>query len=311
MRVAVTGAAGFIGSHLVEALVKNGFFVIAIDSLNDDLYPRSVKERNWNYLNSLSKSVKCVEVDLRDPIDYRIFEGCDAVFNLAAMPGLSLSWSNPKLYIDSNLLVTCNLMSAMERIPGVKFIQISTSSVYGKSVLGDENSPLQPISPYGVSKLAAENAVIAIGNAKGILFSILRLFSVYGPRQRPDMAFNIFIKKMLVGEPISIFGDGSQIRANTYVGDIVNGILLAYQKFEFGSIYNLSGTQEYSVNQIIDITKEILKVEPRVEYKEERLGDQSRTTNVSERATRILGYKPETTIVEGLTRQINWQKDAF
>jgi UDP-glucuronate 4-epimerase len=311
MRVAVTGAAGFIGSHLVEALVKNGFFVLAIDSLNDDLYPRSVKERNWNYLNSLSKSVKCVEVDLRDPIDYRIFEGCDAVFNLAAMPGLSLSWSNPKLYIDSNLLVTCNLMSAMERISGVKFIQISTSSVYGKSVLGDENSPLQPISPYGVSKLAAENAVIAIGNAKGILFSILRLFSVYGPRQRPDMAFNIFIKKMLAGEPISIFGDGSQIRANTYVGDIVNGILLAYQKFEFGSIYNLSGTQEYSVNQILDITKEILKVEPRVEYTEERLGDQNRTTNVSEKATRILGYKPETTIVEGLTRQINWQKGAF
>lgn len=311
MRVAVTGAAGFIGSHLVEALVKNGFFVIAIDSLNDDLYPRSVKERNWNYLNTLSKSVKCVEVDLRDPIDYRIFEGCDAVFNLAAMPGLSLSWSNPKLYIDSNLLVTCNLMSAMERIPGVKFIQISTSSVYGKSVLGDENSPLQPISPYGVSKLAAENAVIAIGNAKGILFSILRLFSVYGPRQRPDMAFNIFIKKMLAGEPISIFGDGSQIRANTYVGDIVNGILLAYEKFEFGSVYNLSGTQEYSVNQILDITKGILKVEPRVEYTEERLGDQSRTTNVSEKATRILGYRPETTIVEGLTRQINWQKGAF
>lgn len=311
MRVAVTGAAGFIGSHLVEALVKNGFFVIAIDSLNDDLYPRSVKEQNWNYLNTLSKSVKCVEVDLRDPIDYRIFEGCDAVFNLAAMPGLSLSWSNPKLYIDSNLLITCNLMSAMERIPGVKFIQISTSSVYGKSVLGDENSPLQPISPYGVSKLAAENAVIAIGNAKGILFSILRLFSVYGPRQRPDMAFNIFIKKMLAGEPISIFGDGSQIRANTYVGDIVNGILLAYEKFQFGSIYNLSGTQEYSVNQILDITKGILKVEPRVEYTEERLGDQSRTTNVSERATRILGYRPETTIVEGLTRQINWQKGAF
>lgn len=311
MRVAVTGAAGFIGSHLVEALVKKGFFVIAIDSLNDDLYPRSVKERNWNSLNSLSKSVKCVEVDLRDPIDYRIFEGCDAVFNLAAMPGLSLSWSNPKLYIDSNLLVTCNLMSAMERIPGVKFIQISTSSVYGKSVLGDENSPLQPISPYGVSKLAAENAVIAIGNAKGIVFSILRLFSVYGPRQRPDMAFNIFIKKMLVGEPISIFGDGSQIRANTYVGDIVNGILLAYEKFQFGSIYNLSGTQEYSVNQILDIIKGILKVEPRVEYTEERLGDQSRTTNVSERATRILGYKPETTILEGLTRQINWQKDTF
>ena len=311
MRVAVTGAAGFIGSHLVEALVKNGFFVIAIDSLNDDLYPRSVKERNWSYLNTLSKSVKCVEVDLRDPIDYRIFEGCDAVFNLAAMPGLSLSWSNPKLYIDSNLLVTCNLMSAMERIPGVKFIQISTSSVYGKSVLGDENSPLQPISPYGVSKLAAENAVIAIGNAKGILFSILRLFSVYGPRQRPDMAFNIFIKKMLAGEPISIFGDGSQIRANTYVGDIVNGILLAYEKFEFGSVYNLSGTQEYSVNQILDITKGILKVEPRVEYTEERLGDQSRTTNVSEKATRILGYRPETTIVEGLTRQINWQKGAF
>jgi UDP-glucuronate 4-epimerase len=311
MRVAVTGAAGFIGSHLVEALVKHEFFVIAVDSLNDDLYPRSIKKLNWNYLNTLSKSVKCVEVDLRDPIDYRIFEGCDAVFNLAAMPGLSLSWSNPKLYIDSNLLVTCNLMSAMERIPGVKFIQISTSSVYGKSVFGDENSPLQPISPYGVSKLAAENAVIAIGNAKGIQFSILRLFSVYGPRQRPDMAFNIFIKKMLSGETITIFGDGSQIRANTYVGDIVNGILLAYEKFDFGSIYNLSGNQEYSVNQILEITKGILKVEPKVEYIEERLGDQSRTTNVSEKATRILGYKPETTIVEGLTRQVNWQKGAF
>ncbi len=311
MRVAVTGAAGFIGSHLVEALVNKGFFVIAIDSLNDDLYPRSVKELNWNLLKTLNRSVECIQVDLRDPIDERIFHGCDAVFNLAAMPGLSLSWSNPKLYIDSYLLVTCNLMSAMEKIPGVKFIQISTSSVYGKSVLGDENSPLQPISPYGVSKLAAENAVIAIGNAKGVLFSILRLFSVYGPRQRPDMAFNIFIKKMLIGESISVFGDGSQIRANTYVGDVVNGILLAYENFESGSIYNLSGTQEYSVNQILDISKNILNVEPKVEYVAERLGDQSRTTNVSEKAGRILGYKPETTIIEGLTRQINWQKASF
>jgi len=309
MRVAVTGAAGFIGSHLVEALMKSGFQVVAIDSLNNDLYPSSVKEVNWRKLQAHQEGVECIRLDLRDPINFKIFDGCDAIFNLAAMPGLSLSWSNPKLYIDSNLLVTCNLMSAAEKLPNVKFIQISTSSVYGKSVLGDENSPLQPISPYGVSKLAAENAVIAIGNAKNVAFTILRLFSVYGPRQRPDMAFNIFIRKMLLGETISIFGDGTQTRANTFVGDIVHGIMLAYEMFETNTIYNLSGAHEYSVNEILDLTKNILNVTPRIEYTPERLGDQLRTTFVSEKASRVLGYNPSTTIVQGLTQQITWQKN--
>jgi UDP-glucuronate 4-epimerase len=308
MKVAVTGAAGFIGSHLVERLINAGFDVVAVDSLNDDLYTSKLKLMNWESLRAHSTKVTRIKIDLREKVDPSIFDGCDAIFHLAAMPGLTLSWTKTKLYIDSNLLATCNLLDACGYNNDIKFFQISTSSVYGKNVTGDENSPLNPISPYGVTKLAAENAVFAIGTAKKIDFNIVRLFSVYGPRQRPDMAFNIFIRKILSGEQIEIFGDGKQSRANTYVKDIVEGIFLAYANFIPGEIYNLSGREEVSVNEVLGIIQEQLGVDANIKNIEERVGDQQRTIDVSDKALKQIGYMPNTNILEGISEQIQWQR---
>jgi nucleoside-diphosphate-sugar epimerase len=311
MRVAVTGAAGFIGSHLVERLLLEGIDVVALDSLSDDLYPSNVKSKNWDIQGLYGSRIERINIDLREMIDPEILTDCEAIFHLAAMPGLTLSWTNTKLYIDSNLLATCNLMSVCESVKNLKFFHISTSSVYGKSVTGDENSPLNPISPYGVTKLAAEKAVIAMGSAKDINYNILRLFSVYGPRQRPDMAFNIFIRKILLGDQIQIFGDGTQSRANTFVKDIVEGIFLAFRYFEPGEIYNLSGKEELSVNEILSIMEEQLGKTADIVNVGERLGDQQRTVDVSSKALRQIGYNPGTNISKGIAEQIKWQRELL
>ena len=307
MKVAVTGAAGFIGSHLVERLMLAGFEVIALDSMNNDLYSSDLKSKNWQLQDQYGSRVERIKVDLREPLDPIIFANCDAVFHLAAMPGLSLSWTNTKLYIESNLLATCNLMSAIASNQNLKFFYISTSSVYGRNVTGDEASPLNPVSPYGVTKLAAEKAVIAIGDASEINYNILRLFSVYGPRQRPDMAFNIFIRKIIRGEQIQIFGDGTQSRANTFVKDIVEGIFLAYVNFAPGEIYNLSGKEEVSVRNILQKMEKQLGKSANLIYVEERKGDQQRTIDVSAKALQRLGYSPSTNIDQGIAEQIDWQ----
>lgn len=311
MKIVVTGGAGFIGSHFVEHMLRLGFEIVVIDSFNNDLYDSKIKRENWESLASSSRKISILEMDLREKIDPVVFQDCDAIFHFAAMPGLSLSWTDTKLYIDSNLLVTCNVLEACKPNSNLKFFQISTSSVYGKIVTGDENSTLEPISPYGVTKLAAEKAVVAICTAKNLEFNILRLFSVYGPRQRPDMAFNIFIRKILNGDEIEIFGDGTQTRANTYVRDIVEGIYRAYSNFTSGEIYNLSGREEVSVNQILEIIEQKLNKKAIIKNVSERLGDQQRTIDVSAKALTKIGYLPHTDIVSGIANQVNWQTSNY
>ena len=161
MKILVTGAAGFIGSHLVEALVQHSYDVIALDALVPELYPQSQKTQNWNRLGELGPRIKLLKRDLRDPIEKHEIHGCDYIFHLAAMPGLQLSWENTKLYIDCNVLATSNLLEAIDQENLKKFLYISTSSVYGSEINGDESSLIAPISPYGVTKLAAENLVSA------------------------------------------------------------------------------------------------------------------------------------------------------
>jgi len=307
LKILVTGAAGFIGSHLVEALVKRGHEVIAIDALLPQLYSAEEKIRNWDLLGGLGESVKRHEIDLREPLSGYEFADCDYVFHLAAMPGLSLSWENIKLYIDCNVLATANLLQACNPMTLKRFFYISTSSVYGKYVTGDETSALIPISPYGVTKLAAENLVAAFSQAHNLSFAIFRLFSVYGPRQRADMAFNIFIRKLLANDVIDIFGDGTQSRANTYVSDVVEGLIAGLSKSKHAEIYNLCGNEQTSVVQVLEILSELTGKSPMISRKRERIGDQQETRSVAQKARTQLDFYPKTTLREGLNNQVQWQ----
>ncbi len=307
MKILVTGAAGFIGSHLAEALVQHGHDVIALDALLPELYPQSQKTQNWNRLGELGHKVKLLKRDLRDPLEEQEIRGCDYIFHLAAMPGLQLSWENTKLYIDCNIVATSNLLEAVDQQSLRNFFYISTSSVYGREINGDETSLIAPISPYGVTKLAAENLVSAFSKVNQLSYSIFRLFSVYGPRQRSDMAFNIFIRKMLQQEEINIFGDGSQIRTNTFVGDIVDGLICAIEKSQNGEIYNLCGNEQISVIELVDLISSLLRVNPRLTYLEERSGDQKLTKSTAKKAMDELGFQPKVNLVEGLKQQIFWQ----
>jgi UDP-glucuronate 4-epimerase len=307
LKILVTGAAGFIGSHLTEALLLKGHSVLAIDSLLPNLYPARRKLNNWESLAALECAPLMVQLDLREPFQASIIEDCDYIFHLAAMPGLSLSWEQTRLYIDCNLLATANLLKACNLKNLKKFFYISTSSVYGRSINGDESSEVSPISPYGVTKLAAEAMVTAYSDATGMPFSIFRPFSVYGPRQRDDMAFNIFIGKLIRNEEINVFGDGSQSRTNTYVTDLVDGLISGIENARHREVYNLSGPKPYSVLEVINQLSQILDKNPRLKFQQERLGDQQETKTILTKAENDLGYHPKTPLKVGLSRQIEWQ----
>jgi nucleoside-diphosphate-sugar epimerase len=222
----VTGAAGFIGSHLREHLLTQGHTVLEIDAFRP-AYPRAVKEANLATPRQ-HPAFHFIPLDLRcDPLD-KSLDGVEAVFHLAAMPGLVNSWIDFDLYPSCNLTATQRLLEGVCRRPGLtKFIYASTSSVYGRYASGDEALPLRPISPYGVTKLAAETLCRAYAEELGLPLVILRYFSVYGPRQRPDMGHHRFIQGLLLRQPVIVYGDGLQVRGNTYVDDCVRATALA------------------------------------------------------------------------------------
>ncbi len=271
------------------------------------MYSYARKKQNWDRLGQLENPPKRLLTDLRNPLDPRELKDCEYIFHLAAMPGLSLSWQDTKLYIDCNVLGTSNLLQACDLNSLEKFIYISSSSVYGKLIAGDENTSTSPISPYGVSKLASEKMVSAYASATGMPYTIMRPFSVYGPRQREDMAFNIFIRKILKDEKIEIFGDGTQSRTNTFVSDLVGGFISGIQNAIPGEIYNLSGNQEYSIIEVVSILEELLGRNANVTFTSERLGDQIKTYTESAKARKDFNYSPHTTLKEGLAKQIEWQ----
>jgi len=306
-RVLVTGAAGFIGSHLCEALSRNGHEVVGLDYFLFDLYSAEQKRENWQKVVTSSPRAKLMELDLRQNLEKKFFLNFDYIFHLAAMPGLALSWTNFGLYADCNILGTNNLLRALDYSTLKKFLYISTSSVYGEVVSGNESSPLKPVSPYGVTKLAGENLVVAYSNSIHFEYSILRLFSVYGPRQRSDMAFNIFIRNIANGLPIEIFGDGTKSRANTYVVDVVDGLLKAMSSSKDQQVYNICGSEVYSVLDVIENIEKILGKTANIEFKSERIGDQKMTLSVGSKARLELGFNPKTSLIDGLTLQCQWQ----
>jgi nucleoside-diphosphate-sugar epimerase len=306
----VTGAAGFVGSHLCEQLLARGHRVAGVDAFVP-YYPRPLKEANLTGLRT-TPGFTFHEVDLRTDDLAPVLEGVEVVFHVAAQAGLLRSWQEFESYMTCNVLATQRLLEAAAQARVAHFLQVSTSSVYGRFATGDETAPVAPISPYGITKLAAEHLCHAYAANFGLPVTILRLFSVYGPRQRPDMGYNIFIRALLNDQVITVDGDGTDSRSNTYVRDCVEGLILAFEQPEHsaGETFNIGGGQEVSVNQVLEILQELAGKPVRTVHGPPRPGDQRRTVADIGKAQRLLGYAPRTTIADGLAAQLAWQKQA-
>ncbi len=310
-KIVVTGAAGFVGSHLSEELIRRGHDVVGVDGFIP-YYPRELKEQNLTDLLN-SPQFDFHELDLRYAELSSLLDGVDAVFHLAAMAGLLRSWQEFDSYMTCNIQATQRLLDSARQPNTPHFLQISTSSVYGRFATGDESSPLTPISPYGITKLAAENLCRAYADSFDLPVTILRLYSVYGPRQRPDMGYNIFIRSILQNELITIDGDGTDSRSNTYVKDCVQGLVLAYEQPEqsVGEAFNIGGGEEVTVHQVLNVLEEVIGQPVKKTYGPRRPGDQRRTVADVSKAQRLLGYNPSTSVADGLSAQVAWQRQQL
>jgi UDP-glucose 4-epimerase len=300
----VTGAAGFVGSRLSEMLLKENRKVIALDCFLPNLYSREAKIARWERLSS--PNLVKIEFDLRSddfsPLSkYQI----DSVINQAAMPGLIADWANFAPYYDSNISGLNRLLEFIKKLNLKSFIQASTSSVYGKLAIGSENQDLNPTSPYGVSKLAAEKLLLAYNDWFGTPVKILRYFSIYGPNQRPDMAYAKIIKALYDEGEFTVFGDGEQRRSNTFIDDIISATLLAEDLAPPRSIINVCGDDTVSLNQAISIIERHSGKKLRRLNATGRTGDQRDTSGANSKAKELLGWSAKVGIEEGLLRQVS------
>lgn len=307
MKCLVTGSAGFIGSHLCERLLRDGHDVTGIDAFIP-YYPRSLKEANLAGLRADGRYVHH-NLDLRtDPID-PVLDGVEVIFHLAAMAGLTKSWTEFDLYQSCNLIATQRLLEAVRRTATVRrLIYASTSSVYGRFSSGDEALPTRPISPYGVTKLAAEN-LCRCYEEHGVPVVVLRYFSVYGPRQRPDMGYHRFIAALLDHQPITVFGDGQQVRGNTYIDDCIEATVAAMAA-PLGETYNLGGGETASVWEILQKLEAITGRRANVRRAPARFGDQRSTFADTAKLQRHLGWQAKIPLDVGLARQVAWQQQS-
>jgi UDP-glucose 4-epimerase len=307
MRALVTGAAGFVGSTLVDKLLARGDDVVGIDCFID-YYPRAIKERNLESARE-SARFRFFEGSVVDaPLD-RLLEGVDVVYHQAAQAGVRASWGDDfRIYSDNNVFGTQRLLESCRVAAIKKVVYASSSSVYGDTddLPMREASRPQPVSPYGVTKLAAEHLTWLYWKNYGLPTVSLRYFTVYGPRQRPDMAFHRFIRAVLLDEPIRLFGDGDQTRDFTYVDDIVDLNLAAADANVAGRVYNVGGGSRTSVNEVIATIGEIVGREPRVEHLAPQKGDVRHTAADTSLARKELGYAPRVSLREGLEREVAW-----
>jgi UDP-glucuronate 4-epimerase len=308
----VTGVAGFVGSHLAERLVGRGSTVVGVDCFSD-YYERKAKQANLAALHA-SERFELRELDLATDDVSDLVREADVIFHQAGQPGVRASWgADFAQYIRSNELATQRLLEAARAAPRLaRFVYASSSSVYGDAdeLPVTERTLPHPVSPYGVTKLAAEHLCGAYGRL-GVPTVSLRYFTVYGPRQRPDMAFTKFIRASLNGGEITIHGDGEQTRDFTYVGDIVEGNLAASdpsRRLAPGAVYNLGGGSRVTINRVLAVLERATGRTVHVRYGSALPGDARHTHAECSAAAQDLGFEPRTGLDEGLRRQIAWIK---
>ncbi|MDI6784908.1 MAG: GDP-mannose 4,6-dehydratase [bacterium] len=308
MKCLITGVAGFIGSHLAEKLVELGHQVVGLDCFTD-YYPREIKEANLASLRG-NPQFKFIEANLLNVNYQNLLNGVDYIFHQAAQAGVRASWGATfASYTENNVLATQRLLEAVKRYSQStlkRFIYASSSSVYGDTDIlpMKEDNRLQPISPYGVTKLAAEHLCYLYWKNYGLPAVSLRYFTVYGPRQRPDMAFHKFIKSMLKKEKLIIYDDGNQTRDFTYIADIIQGNILAMDNGRPGQAYNLGGGHRIKLNELLDILDELIGTPGQRVYQEKQKGDVKHTLADTTKAKTELEFAPTYDLRKGLINQI-------
>jgi len=307
MRALVTGAAGFIGSHLVEACLRRGWEVVAVDSLTT-YYSPTAKVRN---AEAFRRDPRCtfLEQDILDVDLAALLDGVDVLFHLAAQAGVRASWGQTfDVYTQLNVTVLQRLLEAARRSGLERFVFASSSSVYGDAGPRptSEAQALKPLSPYGATKALGEHLTYLYFRNYGVPAVNLRYFSVYGPRQRPDMAFHRAIEASLAGVPFRLFGDGRQTRDFTYIDDIVEGTLLAAAHAPPGSTFNLGGGSNVSMLEVLEVMGAELRGRLRVTAEPSQRGDARDTAADITAAREALGYAPGFDVVAGLREQVAW-----
>ena len=312
MQILLTGAAGFIGSHLTEALLRAGHHVVGLDNF-DDFYDPAIKRAQ--VLPALANpGFTLVEADIRDKaaLDH-IFESHvpELVIHLAARAGVRPSLAQPALYYDVNLMGTLTLLEAMKRHGVSRMIMASSSSVYGnnKKIPFSEDDPVDhPVSPYAASKKAAELLCHTYSHLYGFDIFCMRFFTVYGPRQRPEMAIHQFVRKILDGRPITLYGDGSSRRDYTYIEDIIQGLLHSIPALRGYEIINLGESQTYSLIETIRLIESATGRQAILDWQPMQAGDVEATCADISKAQRLIGYRPMFSLQEGLERFVEWIK---
>ena len=312
MRILVTGAAGFIASHLCEKLHDLGHEVVGLDNFND-YYSPALKRLNASDLKS--KGIEVIEIDLNDDLASVFSKPYDYIYHLAAQPGISAETPLSD-YVTNNIFATQNLLDAVQQYnPNLKsFINIATSSVYGLVANVDENVPAKPISFYGSTKLAAEQLVLGLQRLGKLNACSIRLYSVYGPRERPEKLYTKLIENLYADKPFPLFeGSVKHERSFTYVGDIVDGLsaIIGKEDIVNGEIINLGTDEVHTTQEGINLVEAIMNKTLIIDHKPARKGDQERTSAVIDKARKLLGYEPKVTFKKGLEQQVQWYLEKF